>query len=53
VVLDLPTLGEFPLRAGFMDSLEAVGLGLLGHSGFMDRLIVSFNGQKRQLSIEV
>jgi hypothetical protein len=53
VVLEFPTLGAFPLRAGFMESLNTVGFGLLGHSGFMDRLIVSFSGQKRVLSIEV
>ena len=47
VVLEFPTLGTFPLRAGFMDSLNTAGFGLLGHSGFMDRLIVSFSGQKR------
>src|ERR1022692_2863853 len=42
-VLEFPTLGAFPLRAGFMDSLNTLGFGLLGHSGFMDRLIVSFS----------
>ena len=52
VVLEFPTLGAFPLRAGFMDSLNMVGFGLLGHSGFMDRLIVSFNEEKREFSIE-
>ena len=52
VVLEFPNLGTFPLRAGFMDSLNTVGFGLLGHSGFMDRLTVSFSGQKRVFSIE-
>src|ERR1022692_2044262 len=36
----------------FMDSLNTLGFGLLGHSGFMDRLIVSFSGQQRAVSIE-
>jgi hypothetical protein len=52
VVLEFPTLGAFPLRAGFMDSLNTLGFGLPGHSGFMDRLIVSFSGQQRAVSIE-
>ena len=52
VVLEFPTLGAIPLRAGFMESLNAVGLGLLGHSGFLDRLIVSFNTQKRVFHIQ-
>jgi hypothetical protein len=52
VVLEFPDLGAFPLRAGFMDSLNLVGFGLLGHSGFVDRLIVTFNGEKRAFSIE-
>jgi hypothetical protein len=30
VVLEFPDLGAFPLRAGFMDSLNLVGFGLLG-----------------------
>jgi hypothetical protein len=52
VVLEFPKLGAIPLRAGFMDSLNAVGVGLLGHSGFLDRLVVSFNAQKRVFHIE-
>jgi hypothetical protein len=52
VVLEFPTLGAFPLRAGFMDSLNTLGFGLLGHSGFMDRLIATFSGQQRAVSIE-
>jgi hypothetical protein len=35
-----------------MDSLNTLGFGLPGHSGFMDRLIVSFSGQQRAVSIE-
>jgi hypothetical protein len=52
VVLEFATLGAFPLRAGFMDSLDALGLGLLGHTGFMDRLVVTFSGQQRVITIE-
>jgi hypothetical protein len=50
--LEFPKLGAIPLRAGFMDSLNAVDLGLLGNFGFLDRLVVSFNAQKRVFFIE-
>lgn len=52
VVLEIPSLGAFPLRAGFLESLNKLGQGLLGHCGFLDRLIVSFSAQKRVFSIE-
>ena len=41
-VLEFPKLGAIPLRAGFVDSLNAVGLGLLGNFGFFESPCCAF-----------
>ena len=41
----------FPLYAGFCDTLEHVGLGLLGQEGFFSRFQVNFHAARRFFEI--
>ena len=42
---------SFPLYAGFCDTLEHVGMGLLGHAGFFSRFEVHFHAAGRYFEI--
>ena len=51
---EIPTGQEplsFPLYAGFCDTLEHVGMGLLGHAGFFSRFEVRFHAARRYFEI--
>ncbi len=41
----------FPLYAGFCDTLEHVGMGLLGQEGFFSRFAVHFNNAESYFEI--
>ena len=41
----------FPLYAGFCETLEHVGMGLLGHHGFFSRFEVRFHAARRYFEI--
>jgi len=53
VQLDFSGLFALPVRAGFSDGMNSVGMGLLGQMGFFDRVNVLFNHRKKQFFIEV
>ena len=42
---------SFPLYAGFCDTLEHVGMGLLGQAGFFSRFEVRFHAARRYFEI--
>jgi hypothetical protein len=42
---------SFSLYAGFCDTLEHVGMGLLGHAGFFSRFEVRFHAAMRYFEI--
>jgi hypothetical protein len=42
---------DFDLYAGFCETLEHVGLGLLGQEGFFSRFVVSFDRQQSSFDI--
>ncbi len=42
VVLDIPKMTRFSVRAGFSEGLTGWGLGLLGQDGFFNRFEVTF-----------
>jgi hypothetical protein len=41
----------FPLYAGFCDTLEHVGMGLLGQEGFFSRFTVNFHNAESYFEI--
>ena len=41
----------FPLYAGFCETLEHIGMGLLGQEGFFSRFAVSFNNAQSYFEI--
>jgi hypothetical protein len=41
----------FPLYAGFCETLEHIGMGLLGHEGFFSRFTVSFHNLQNYFEI--
>ena len=53
VILDIDGLVRFPVRAGFMDSLDAIGMGLLGHKDFLDRVKAVFDRKRLVFSLEI
>jgi len=44
---------DFGLYAGFCDTLEHVGHGLLGQNGFFSRFVVKFDGAENLFDIEL
>ena len=44
---------DFGLYAGFCDTLEHVGHGLLGQNGFFSRFVVKFDGAESLFDIEL
>lgn len=42
---------SFSLYAGFCETLEHVGMGLLGHDGFFSRFAVTFHAARRYFEI--
>jgi hypothetical protein len=54
VVVELPGLTSFPLRAGFTEGLNHWGIGLLGQDGFFNRFRVNFRlNREADFEIEI
>ncbi len=53
VVIMIAGLGDFEVRAGFMESLNALGIGVLGHLDFLDQAKILFDAGQRVFHIEV
>jgi hypothetical protein len=53
VEIDLQGVVRFPVYAGFTTGLDAVGMGLLGQSGFFDRFVVHFKLIQGVYEIEI
>lgn len=54
LVVELPGLTNFPLRAGFTEGLNNWGLGLLGQDGFFNRFRVNFRlNREADFEIEI
>ncbi len=54
VVVELPGITRFPLRAGFTEGLNQWGLGLLGQDGFFNRFRVNLRlNRKADFEIEI
>jgi hypothetical protein len=51
VILRVELLGEFRVRAAFVETLNTVGFGLLGHGGFLDQVQATFATHKRVFSV--
>ena len=52
VAVEIPRLGRFEMRAGFMESLNTIGMGLLGHRGFLDEVRAMFDRKGLKFYIE-
>ena len=50
--IDLQGVVQFPVYAGFTTGLDAIGVGLLGQSGFFDRFTVHFRLAQNIYQIE-
>jgi len=54
LVVELPGITTFPLRAGFTEGLNQWGLGLLGQDGFFNRFRVNFRlNREADFEIEI
>jgi hypothetical protein len=53
VTIDLQGLVQFPVYAGFTSGLDQTGVGLLGQTGFFERLKITFDYSKKMYSIEI
>jgi hypothetical protein len=53
VELKIPDLGSFNVHAGFLESLNPVGLGLLGHLDFLDRMKAMFDRKALVFHLEI
>ena len=52
VMIDLQGLIQFPVYAGFTTGMEQLGMGLLGQTGFFERLKITFDYSKKFYTIE-
>ena len=53
IEIDLQSVIQFPVYAGFTTGLDPVGIGLLGQSGFFDRFGVHFKLSQGVFEIEI
>ena len=53
IALDIQGVVQFPVYAGFTSGLEAMGVGLLGQTGFFDRFNVAFKLSEKNCYIEI
>lgn len=53
IMADLQGIVQFPLYAGFTTGLDALGVGLLGQSGFFDQFTVHFRLAQGIYELEV
>jgi hypothetical protein len=53
IQLDLQGIAPLPAYVGFTDGLNQWGVGLLGQSGFFDRVGVHFDLHNGKLEIEI
>ncbi len=52
VMIDLQGLIQFPVYAGFTTGMEQLGMGLLGQTGFFERLKITFDYSMKFYTIE-
>jgi len=54
VVVELPGITTFPVRVGFTEGLNQLGVGLLGQGGFFNRFRVNFRlNREADFEIEI